>query len=91
MKAAMFSNTATTVVRAAKLMNRKKRAPQNVPPASWLKMLGSVTKIRPGPAPGFTPNAKQAGKMMKPDISAAKVSRPMMLIHSPVRLLDLSI
>ena len=53
--AMMFSKTAMTVERAAKLMKRKKRVLQSCPLGIWLNMLGSVTKIRPGPAPGLTP------------------------------------
>ena len=49
------SNTATTVDMAAKLMNRKNRALQRRPCGMWLNMLGSVTKISPGPASGLTP------------------------------------
>ena len=43
--ARIFSNTARTVDKLAKIMNRKNSAPQNRPPAIWLKMLGRVTKI----------------------------------------------
>ena len=42
--------------------------------AMWLKMLGRVTKIRFGPLSGDTPNAKQAGKMIRPAVKATKVS-----------------
>src|SRR6056297_1100703 len=48
-KAIRFSNTATTVVIAAKLMNRKKRVPHKRPPTILLKILGSTTTISPGP------------------------------------------
>ena len=49
--------------RAAKLMNTKNRVPRRRPPAIWLKMFGRVTKTSPGPSPGSTPKAKQAGKI----------------------------
>ncbi len=51
-KAMRFSNTATTVVIAAKLMNRKKRVPHSRPPTMLLKMFGRTTKISPGPCAG---------------------------------------
>ena len=44
-----FSNTAMTVVKLAKNMNRKNRAPQRRPPAMSTKMRGRVTKMRVGP------------------------------------------
>ena len=81
----MFSNTAMTVERAAKLMKMKNSVPHSWPPAMTLKMLGRVTKTRPGPEPGSTPKAKQAGKMIRPAIRATKVSRPMIHMASPVR------
>ena len=46
----MFSNTASTVDRAAKAMNRKNRLPHNLPSAMLAKILGRVMKIRLGPA-----------------------------------------
>ena len=74
-----------TVVRAAALMNTKNRNPQKRPPAMLLKMLGRVMKMRPGPASGVTPKAKQAGKMMRPAVRATKVSRTTMSTDSCVR------
>ena len=67
LKLMMFSNTATTVDSAAKLMNRKNSVPHSCPTGIWLNTLGSVMNTRPGPLPGSTPNAKHAGKMMRPD------------------------
>ena len=84
-KQMIFSNTAMTVDRAAKLMNRKKSAPKIRPPAIWLKMLGRVTNTSPGPSPGFTSKAKQAGKMTRPDSRATVVSRQQIRTDSPVR------
>ena len=46
----MFSNTASTVDRAAKAMNRKNRLPHSRPSAMLAKILGRVMKIRLGPA-----------------------------------------
>ncbi len=51
-KAMRFSNTATTVVIAAKLMNRKKSVPHRRPPTMLLKIFGRTTKISPGPWAG---------------------------------------
>ena len=81
-KATMFSNTAITVDSAAKLMNTKNSAPHTRPPAMPPKILGSVTNTRPGPCPGLTPKEKQAGKMIRPAISATKVSSSVMLTLS---------
>ena len=80
----MFSNTAMIVDRAAKLMNRKNSVPHNWPSGIWLNTLGSVMNTRPGPAPGSTPNAKHAGKMTRPAMSATRVSSPAMRTASPV-------
>ena len=84
-KETMFSNTAMMVERAAKDMKTKKSAPNTRPPGISLKILGRVTKTRPGPCAESTPNAEQAGKMIRPAISATKVSSSVMLIDSPVR------
>ena len=84
-KVMMFSNTAMTVDRAAKVRNTKNRAPQSRPMGISLKILGSVTKIRLGPESGATPKEKQAGKMMNPAISATRVSRMPTRTASPVR------
>ena len=46
----MFSNTASTVDRAANAMNRKNRLPHSRPSAMLAKILGRVMKIRLGPA-----------------------------------------
>ena len=80
-----FSNTAMIVESAAKLMNTKNRAPQSRPPGICENTPGSVTNTREGPSPGFTPNAKHAGKMMRPATSATNVSSPQMRTASPVR------
>ena len=84
LKLMMFSNTATTVDSAAKLMNRKNSVPHSCPTGIWLNTLGSVMNTRPGPLPGSTPNAKHAGKMMRPATSATAVSKPQMRSASPV-------
>ncbi len=81
-KAMMFSNTAMTVDRAAKAMNRKNRVPQNCPPHICWNTLGRVMKARPAPLSGCTPKAKQAGKMMRPAMRATKVSRAPMVTAS---------
>ena len=82
----MFSNTAITVDSAAKDINRKNRAPQSLPPAIWLNTFGRVMNTSPGPAPGSTLNAKHAGMMIRPAISATNVSRIRILILSPARV-----
>ena len=51
----MFSNTAKTVEKAAKVRNKKNRLPQNRPSAMWLNTLGRVMKIRAGPLFTSTP------------------------------------
>ena len=87
----MFSKTAITVDAAAKIINKKNKAPQILPPAMELNTFGSVIKIRLGPSPGSTPYAKHDGKMIRPAIKATKVSRSVTRTASPVRLRDLSI
>ena len=54
-KANRFSNTASTVEKLAKVMNRKNRVPHRRPPSILTKTLGSVWKMREGPASGWTP------------------------------------
>ena len=51
----MFSNTASTVERAANAMNRKNRLPHSRPMAMLAKMLGRVIKMRLGPEVWSTP------------------------------------
>ena len=46
-------------------------------------MLGNVINTRPGPLSGFTPKAKHAGKIIKPDNNATNVSKVHTLIVSP--------
>lgn len=48
----MFSNTAMIVEKHAKVINRKNRVPQILPPAIFTNTFGSVTKIRAGPWSG---------------------------------------
>ena len=79
----MFSNTARTVEKAANAMNTKNRLPHRRPSAMWLKIFGSVTKIRFGPLSGATPKAKHAGKIIRPAVNATNVSRIATLTASP--------
>ena len=72
----MFSNTAITVVIAAKLMKIKNKEPHSLPHGSTLNMFGRVTNTKPGPEPASMPNAALAGKIIKPAIKAARVSKP---------------
>ena len=71
----IISNTAITVDIAAKSMKRKKRVPQIRPPFIALKTLGRVMKSRFGPASGWIPKLKHAGKIIRPATIATKVSR----------------
>ena len=82
----MFSNTAITVERAAKLMKRKKKAPTMRPTTGpiMLNTLGRDTKASPGPAPASTLNAAHAGKIINPAQIATKVSSPITRSDSPV-------
>ena len=50
----MFSKTAMTVERAAKVINTKKREPHRRPPTMVLKIFGRVMKIRLGPSSATT-------------------------------------
>ena len=81
-----FSNTAMTVEKLANVMNRKNSMPQMRPPIMLMNTLGSVMKIRLGPASGEMPNEKHAGKMMSPAQMATKVSSTQMRTASPVRV-----
>ena len=83
--ARMFSNTASTVDKLAKIMNRKNSAPQKRPPAMLTNTFGSVWKINAGPLPVSMPKEKQAGKMMTPAIRATNVSSAQMCTASPGR------
>ena len=69
-----FSNTAITVEKLAKIINRKKKDPHTLPYAIFINTFGNVRKIKEGPESGWTPKLKQAGKMISPDISATNVS-----------------
>ena len=82
----MFSKTAITVEKLAKVMKRKKRLPHKMPPFMFTKTLGKVIKIRLGPEFTSMPKQKQAGKIMIPDIIATKVSRKQILKPSLVRV-----
>ena len=82
----MFSKTAITVEKLAKVMKRKKRLPHKMPPFMFTKTLGKVIKIRLGPEFTSMPKEKQAGKIMIPDIIATKVSRAQIFKPSLVRV-----
>ena len=51
----IFSKTAITVEKEAKVINRKKRLPHTLPPCILTKTFGRVTKIRLGPDVTSTP------------------------------------
>ena len=83
--ATRFSNTAITVVIAARVMKRKKRNPQHLPPPISEKMFGRLRKISPGPEPGLIPKEKQIGKIISPAVRATNVSSTMMNTLSLLR------
>ncbi len=87
----IFSNTAIIVDKAAKLINTKNNVPQTWPNHISLKILGNVINTNPGPLPGLTPKAKQAGKIINPDNKATNVSNVQTLIVSPNKRRFLSI
>ena len=70
----MTSSTEIDEVSAASSSARKKRMATTPPAGIWLKIYGSVVKTSPGPSPGLIPNAKTAGMMAQPAISAKSVS-----------------
>ena len=82
----IFSNTAMTVEKLANVMNRKNSAPHRRPPAMFVKTLGSVMKIKLGPASGEMPKEKHAGKMIRPAQTATMVSSTQMRAASPGRV-----
>lgn len=90
-KERIFWKTAMIVERAAKLINRKKKDPHMRLPGISLNTFGSVINTRFGPLSGLTPKAEQAGKIIRPAISATIVSKTATLIASPVSLRLLSI
>ena len=51
----IFSNTAITVEKLAKVINKKKRQPHMRPPCIFTNTFGKVIKIRLGPASTSTP------------------------------------
>ena len=59
----MFSNTAITVEKLAKVMKRKKRLPHKMPPFMFTKTLGKVIKIRLGKIIADTINKGEAQKL----------------------------
>ena len=89
-QAMIFSNTAMTVEKAAQDINKKNRLPQIRPPIMEINTFGSVMKIRLGPLSGLTPNAKHAGKMIRPAVIATKVSSTATLTDSPSSVLFFS-
>ena len=78
----IFSNTAIIVDIAANDINTKNRVPQILPFTIWLNTLGNVMKRRDGPASGWMLNAKHAGIIINPAVSATKVSKNTILRDS---------
>ena len=91
LKPIIFWKIAITVESAAKDMNKKNNAPHNCPKNMWLNIFGNVTNISFGPCDGSTPNAKHAGKIMKPAMIATSVSSPSTCNASPASERFLSI
>ena len=89
-QARMFSNTARMVEKEAKVINRKNRLPHSRPPGMEMNTLGRVMKIKEGPLSGLMPKEKQAGKMIRPEKKATKVSSAAMCMDSPSRVWLLS-
>ena len=83
--ATIFSNTAIMVEKEAKVINIKNKLPQIRPPFMDANTLGRVMKISSGPAPGSTPNAKHAGKIISPDVIATKVSSSLSVLTDTVK------
>ena len=73
-------------VNAAKLSRMKNSAPSTVPPVMLPKAIGSVTKIRPGPALGSRWCENTSGKIAMPAISAMVVSSSTTVRAVPSRL-----
>ena len=86
----IFSNNAITVENAAKVINRKNKLPQMLPPFIEVNTLGNVMNIRLGPLSGSTLKAKHDGNMISPAIIATNVSSRAIFIDSPKRVRDLS-
>ena len=70
------SNKAIAEVAAAKNTKIKKINPNRLPTGIFSKTEGNVSKIKPGPAPGWKPNANTAGRIATPDKTAINVSNP---------------
>lgn len=87
--AMIFSNTAITVESAAKLRKIKNIVPKKEPIGMFEKTFGRVSKTKLGPLPGFTLNAKHAGKIINPATIATNTSRLPIVIASPNKLLSL--
>ena len=76
----IFSNNAITVENAAKVINRKNKLPQILPPFIEVNTLGNVMNIRLGPLSGSTLKAKHDGNMISPAIIATNVSAEQYLL-----------
>ena len=71
------------VEKAANDIKMKNRLPHSLPSGMWLKIFGSVIKIKLGPEVWSTLNVKHAGKIISPDVIATNVSRIAMFTDSP--------
>ena len=92
----IFSNTAITVESAAKRMKRKNSEPISLPAGMLLNIFESVVKRNEEstvPASAVTPllYVKQAGKTIRPDVTAIIVSSEIIVAASPKRPLSFPI
>ena len=74
-KAVITSKIEIAEVRAAIKSKKKNSDPHSVPPAIWGNIVGSATKIKPGPESGLAPSAKTVAKIAIPAIIAIMVSK----------------
>jgi len=70
-------------VNAANSASMKNAPPTQAPYGISLNAMGRVTKKRPGPPAGSSPNANTSGKMAKPATNATRVSAATMVPAEP--------
>ena len=79
----MFSNTAMTVEKLAKVMNRKNSVPHRRPPAMFVKTLGKRDKNQARACIGRDAEGEAGREDDKPAQTATKVSSTQMRAASP--------
>ena len=70
-----ISSIDTAEVKAAMIRQKKKTIENRYPKGSLAKITGIVMNVRPGPAAGSIPNAKFAGRIIKPAIKEMRRER----------------